>query len=175
MLKYVIGDATDPIKKPAIIAHVCNNIGLMASGFVVPLCAKNPKIKEAYEAWYKNTKAGTSAPPLELGEVQLLDYEEDVLVANMIAQHETIRTNPIPIRYPALTTCLKTVYKYAAAFGYTVHMPRIGAVRSKGSWGVIEKIIEDVIKEYPVETYVYTLENEKDKWPGTNYDNSIRA
>ena len=40
-------------------------------------------------------------------------------------------------------------------------MPRIGAVRSGGDWDKIEKIIK---KYATVETYIYTLENEKNMW-----------
>jgi hypothetical protein len=46
-------------------------------------------------------------------------------------------------------------------------MPRLGAVLSGGSWNLIENIIK---KTMTVETYIYTLESQKDRWP-TKYEN----
>jgi hypothetical protein len=42
-------------------------------------------------------------------------------------------------------------------------MPRIGAVRSGGDWSKIEKIIKEAMGDG--EAYVYTLPQEKNKWP----------
>jgi len=170
MLKYLLGDATDPIKKPAIIAHVCNDIGLMGSGFVVPLYTKNPKVKSEYVRWYRDTQEGLAKPPLRLGEVQVLEFQKDVLVANMIAQQETIRTNRHPLKYEALDTCLLSVYEKAVSSGLSVHMPRIGAERAGGTWSEIEKVILKVIAKFPVESYVYTLPDETWKWLETTYE-----
>jgi O-acetyl-ADP-ribose deacetylase (regulator of RNase III) len=97
-----------------------------------------------------------------LGEVQFVQVKPDICVANMIGQHDIRWINGIPpIRYEALEQCLGIVYKKAAEEGLTVHMPRIGAELSGGLWGKIEEIIK---KTMTVESYVYTLEKQKNKW-----------
>lgn len=164
---HLIGDATDPFGSPcwgpSVIAHVCNDIGKMASGFVVPLCERYPRVKTQYEKWYKTDNA-LEAGPFKLGRVQFVlcsDGRVPVYVANMIAQHETIRTNPKPIGYVALKKCLDRVFKFAYEKKLVVRMPRIGAGRSKGDWSIIEGMIEEAAT---VPTYIYTLEKEKHLW-----------
>jgi hypothetical protein len=157
LLNYVIGDATNPIKKPALIAHCVNDEGAWGSGFVVALNQRSMTPKEHYLRWYK----GIPGCDFVLGGVQIAPYTENVEVANIIGQHLTIRKTTIPIVYEALETGLMTAYGYANEKGLTMHMPRIGAARARGDWAVIEKIIERVIT---VPTYIYTLENEQHLW-----------
>ena len=45
-------------------------------------------------------------------------------------------------------------------------MPRIGCVLAGGSWDLIEAIIKKVMT---VDTYVYTIAEQKDRWP-TQYE-----
>jgi O-acetyl-ADP-ribose deacetylase (regulator of RNase III) len=80
----------------------------------------------------------------------------------MIAQRDTQWVGKVPpIRYDALEKCLKAVYKRAYALGCTVHAPRIGCVLAGGDWKYISQLI---IKIMTVETFVYTLEKQKDRW-----------
>lgn len=174
-LHYLIGDATDPRHKPAIIAHVCNDCNGFGAGFVVSLSKRYPKAKARYHEWFKTSMPGEPimskglAP--KLGEVQFVqvapedtnDHDEpEVIVANMIAQHDIRWNGKIPpIRYEALEKCLTKVYELALKGNLAVSMPRIGAVLSGGHWPTIEGIIK---KTMTVETYVYTLESQKDRW-----------
>jgi O-acetyl-ADP-ribose deacetylase (regulator of RNase III) len=160
-LRYLIGDALEPIRKPAMIIHCCNDAGGFGRGFVVALSNKWPETKLAYQKWFRE---GT----LQLGEVQYIQVAPDVCVCNMIGQHGTRWVGKIPpIRYNALEACLKKVYKYADENNYIVVCPRIGAVLSGGDWNLIEEIIKKVML---VETIVYTLPEQKDRWP-TLYEN----
>jgi O-acetyl-ADP-ribose deacetylase (regulator of RNase III) len=151
-LHYLIGDATDPINRPAMIIHICNNAGGFGKGFVVPLAEKYPEVKRKYKEWYAT---GT----MKLGMVQFVQVEPktdlgSLWVGNMIAQ-AGIRwqgSTP-PIRYEALNECLKLVYDKASKENLTIHMPRIGAVLSGGDWEKIEKII---LANISVESYVYS-------------------
>jgi O-acetyl-ADP-ribose deacetylase (regulator of RNase III) len=157
-LHYLIGDATDPIHKPAIIAHVCNSIGGWGRGFVLALSAKSKEPEKAYRKWYLEDKGS-----FVLGAVQLVPFDAELMVANMIAQEGIQWNGKIPpIRYNALEECLGHVYNHAKELGLMVVMPRIGAVLSGGDWPTIEAIIK---KTMTVETYVYTLESQKDRWP----------
>jgi len=159
-LKYSIGDAMQPIKKPALIIHICNDIGKWRSGFVLAVSKVNKKPEEVY---LKAAKACNGNIPL--GECQVVPIDTDITVINMIAQHDTKTILGIPpIRMDALTKCLLEVNNIAVVNGATVHAPRIGAVRSGGNWKDIEKII---ISTLTVDTYIYTLEIEKDMWDET--------
>lgn len=171
-LHYVVGDATDPIKKPAVIAHVCNSIGAWGRGFVMSLSARSTLPEAAYRDWYTRRVTGFQRKPFRLGEVQFVSYAPGVFVANMIAQ-EGIRwqgSTP-PIRYEALEKCLSQLYSHIlycpdlGGKGYTVHMPRIGCVLAGGDWQTIEGVIN---KHMKVDTVVYTLPEQKGRW-ATNY------
>jgi O-acetyl-ADP-ribose deacetylase (regulator of RNase III) len=149
-LHYFIGDATDPIVKPALICQVNNDIGGWGSGFVISLSNKNKNPEEAYHRWYKENKN-----TFVLGAIQIVPFTENVWVANMIAQHGIRWKGKIPpIRYDALEKCLNSAYKYAKDNGCTLHAPRLGAVLSGGDWFTIENIIKKIMT---VDTYVYTL------------------
>lgn len=156
-LHYLIGDATKPAKNPAIIAHICNDVAGWGRGFVVALGNLYPEAKTAYKRWFQ-----TDNP--QLGQVQFVDtHVEGIIVANMIAQHGIRWQGKVPpIRYEALEACLRQVYDKAVEKGASVVAPRIGAVLAGGKWPRIESIIKDAMK---VETYIYTLEEQKNKWP----------
>ena len=159
-LKYLLGDAANPIHKPAIIAHCCNDIGGWGRGFVLALSKKYPTAEISYREWFK-----TGTPVL--GDVQFVQVTSDICVANMVAQHDVKWNGNIPpIRYFALNKCFEQVYEKALDEKLTVSMPRLGAALAGGSWHEIEKIIK---VQMTVDSYVYTLEQQKNEWPGTIY------
>ena len=47
-LHYLIGDATDPVQKPALICHCCNAQGKWGKGFVKALSARSPEPEKVY-------------------------------------------------------------------------------------------------------------------------------
>ena len=168
MIHHIIGSAMGPILKPALICHIVNDIGRWGSGFVIAVSAinKNPEI--AYRSWYEEKqKTGELLP---LGNTQIAPIDTEVSVCNMVAQHDIRVIDGVsPIRYDALEQCLDYVNKLAVACKRTLHMPRIGAVRSGGDWATIEAMIRKAAK---VETYIYTLEAEKNMWD-TVYENEV--
>lgn len=150
-LRYVIGDATAPIGNGLkIICHVCNDIGAWGAGFVMALSKKWSQP----ERMYINLEHING---YELGNVQYVQVEFDITIANMIAQHG-VRSlnNEKPIQYDALRLALKNVFSYAKHLNATVHMPRIGSGLAGGDWTIIEKIIKE---EALVDVYVYDLPN----------------
>lgn len=144
-IQYVIGDATAPQGDGLkIIAHICNDIGAWGAGFVLALSAK----WEWPEMYYRSMVA------LHLGKVQFVPVGEDVIVANMVAQHG-IKPDELgepPIRYDALFRALKRVNMICLERGATLHLPRIGAGLAGGDWNKIAAIIERVI-EVPITVY----------------------
>lgn len=146
-ITYLTGDATEPVKKPALIMHVCNDIGGWGRGFVLALSKKWPEP----ERYYRNLKSYT------LGRAQFVDAGEGVFVANMIAQRDIYSTRGVPpIRYDDLAGCLQQVAEFTLIKGgYSIHAPRIGCGLAGGSWSVVEPLIEFYLKDR--EVYIYDL------------------
>ena len=152
MITYLTGDATYPVKTPALIMHICNDIGSWGRGFVLALSKRWPEPANAY----RRLKTPV------LGTVEFVPCEGDgrngVIVANMIAQHDIShdsRGSP-PIRYDALAACLREVHEWASINRrLTIHAPRIGCGLAGGSWSVVEPLIEFYLKDR--EVYIYDL------------------
>lgn len=146
-INYLIGDATSPVgdgKK--IIVHVCNDIGAWGAGFVLAISKKWSYPEQFYRARQHYI----------LGHADVLQVEEDIYVANMIAQHN-VRPDSKgvpPIRYGAVRSALAQVNDIAYKMGATLHMPRIGCGLAGGKWEEIEAIVQDVMS---VDVYVYDL------------------
>ena len=136
-INYVVGDATQPQGKGTkIICHICNDMGAWGAGFVMALSNKWAYPEQRYRA-LAQYELGTAM-------VLLVDKEQDIYVANMIAQHRcrpSLDGTP-PIRYTALVEALEKVNTIAEKLGAGLHMPRIGAGLAGGDWKTIETIIE---------------------------------
>ena len=154
-IQYRTGDATRPEGGgPKIIAHICNDVGAWGKGFVLALSKRWKTPEEQYRAWH----AGQFAAPFQLGEVQFVQVEEDLWVANMIAQHglRWSQGRP-PIRYEALRQALRRVAEFAQQQQASIHMPRIGAGLAGGDWSIISRIIEEELCRHGLEVVVYDL------------------
>lgn len=143
---YLKGDATRPVGPgQKIICHICNDIGAWGAGFVLALSRRWSEPEDCYR---RNTV-------LQLGMVEIVPVEEDISVANMVAQRGiTGMYDGPPIRYGAVRACLAQVNDIAYRTGATLHMPRIGCGLAGGEWSEIEKIIKAVAS---VDVYVYDL------------------
>ena len=150
-IRYIRGDATSPIGiGNKLIVHICNNVGGWGRGFVVAISKKWKKPEQEYREWYKNQKG------FELGQVQFVEVDDSITVANMIAQHNIKRINgKAPIRYEALEKCLKSISEYAVDHDFSVHMPRIGCGLAGGEWEKVEAIIKRAILKTNVQVTVY--------------------
>lgn len=150
MINYIIGDATNPIGNDTrIIVHICNDIGAWGAGFVIPIGNKYPIVKEVYKNIIINSR--------DLGNIQMIKVEENIYVANMIAQKGTKQiNNQIPLRYDSLRLCLKKVVQSIPS-NSSIHMPRIGCGLAGGKWSEIKKIIMETIPNN-IEVFVYDLE-----------------
>ena len=146
-INYVIGDATAPQGEGnKIICHICNDIGAWGAGFVLALSKRWEYPEQFYRARQK----------YPLGQADILKVEDDLYVANMIAQHMTrpsLDGTP-PIRYESVAEALMKVNKIAKEKNATLHMPRIGCGLAGGEWQMIEKILKAVVS---VDVTVYDL------------------
>jgi O-acetyl-ADP-ribose deacetylase (regulator of RNase III) len=162
-IDYVVGDATRPgTEGSRIIAQICNNKGRWGSGFTVSVSLRWHSPERLYRQWYK---AGIyEGTPFQMGEVQFINvgYNPEKLedrglwIANMIAQNGLRSgSNPKPVCYDSLRTCLGTLCKKAINLQAEVIMPRIGTGRGGGKWEVIEPMILEELVQRGVMVTVY--------------------
>ncbi len=151
-IEYKKGDAINPIVNGnKIIVHICNDIGGWGKGFVMAISKKWKGPENKYREWYK------SKENFNLGEVQFVQVQEDLWVANLIGQHKINKdeNGNAPIRYDAVESGLSKVADFAHEINASVHMPRIGCGLAGGKWEMIEPIIEKTILKKDINTTVY--------------------
>lgn len=87
-----------------------------------------------YRQWFK------SNDNFSLGQVQFVQVEEELWVANLIGQHKINKdeNGNSPIRYEAILLGLEKVGQFAIDKNAKVHMPRIGCGLAGGTWDKIE-------------------------------------
>lgn len=192
MIEYRTGDLFQLLpydsREAKIVPHVCNDAGIpWGSGFVVPLKKKWPHVAETYDLWCSGgspeARVCHPVPPYRLGEMLMVQGERPhfnseeearqlghpscgpTWVANMVAQHETIRTNSKPIRYAALVKCMESVVAEAnnialhSAANVEIHAPKFGSDLAGGTWDFIEELIEEIWVKSGLSCTVYVLEN----------------
>jgi O-acetyl-ADP-ribose deacetylase (regulator of RNase III) len=155
-IAYLKGDATCPqAKGPKIICHVCNDIGGWGKGFVMAISKRWKQPEAEYRKWHAAGKNGGFA----LGEVQFVQVETYIWVANLIGQRGIKRgSSGPPIRYEAIATGLSQVAAKAQELGASVHMPRIGCGLAGGEWSQVEPLIKQHLAEAGVSVTVYDFE-----------------
>lgn len=141
-IHYIRGDATDPVRKPAVIAHVCNDVGAWGAGFVLALSRR----------WWHPERAYINRPRHYLGTTQFVVVAQDIVVANMVAQRG-VGGGVRRVQDRELEDCLEDTARYAARWGATLHMPRIGCGLGGAKWEEIEPIVERAC--YEVDVFVY--------------------
>lgn len=154
-ITYLKGDATNPqTEGNKMITHICNDIGGWGKGFVLGISNRWKNPENEYRKWFQNSENFT------LGEIQIVQVEEDIFVCNMIGQHKTITNSKgiLPIRYEAVEKCLEKLADEALKLKASIHMPRIGCGLAGGKWEEIEPIVERTLMKNNVEVYVYDFE-----------------
>lgn len=133
------GDVTKPEKtsRPRVIAHCCNDLGVMGAGVAASIRAKWPK---AYRDYKDAIVRGSSG----LGDVVMVEVEEDLFVANIIGQRGVgpNAEGVPPIRYEALEHGLMTVAEFCRDRKATLHIPKLGSGLAGGRWETIQGLLE---------------------------------
>ncbi len=150
---YLVGDATRPQGTGArIIVHVCNDLGRWGKGFVLALSAHWAEPEARYRKWSR----GQAEVPFALGQVQFVEVEPALWVANVLGQHGIRKAGAAPpIRLEAVRTGLATVAQFAQVHHATIHMPRIGTGLAGGNWETISQLIREELcaRDIPVTVY----------------------
>jgi O-acetyl-ADP-ribose deacetylase (regulator of RNase III) len=173
---YIKGSALEPIGSGMkYIVHCCNDIGAWGSGFVLAINKKWTLPNDCYIQWYNDKKHSAAIGLFQLGSVQFIPVEKDIIICNMIGQQGVrSRTNPVPIQYNAIRRCLIHVvdriyysmmrhhedihYSSSKSLeGYSIHAPRFGCGLAGGNWIEIEKIIEQEISVKNIPVTIYDL------------------
>lgn len=165
-LRWIKGDITKPQAKEGVhivIPHVCNNVGAYGAGVAKAIAKKWPAAKEEYEEQINNFKAWQSeSMDRILGLVIWEDVEENIKVANMIAQKGLIsKRNLCPLKYLALAKSMETVCEQIREMKTDdhiiceIHCPRFGSLRAGGDWEFIEKLIQEIWVDNGIDVFVY--------------------
>lgn len=154
-INFLRGDATRPVGEgPKIIVHICNDIGGWGAGFVLALSRRWTQPEARYRAWHKSG----GPPPFELGQVQFVEVEPHLFVANLIGQRDIhTRGGVPPVRYEAIREGLGQVAQKARELNASVHMPRIGCGLAGGKWETVGAIVEEQLSQADVPVTVYDL------------------
>lgn len=167
MLKYIKGDATDPQGEGTkLIVHCCNDEGGWGSGFVLAVSKRWKEPEKAYREWhrtglYDSADFTFGLEKFSLGNIICVPVSDDIIVANLIGQHKTIRTNPKPIDYKAIESGLDKVRFYCEEYSkfwnkdISVHMPKMGAGLARGDWNTIEKVVIKTLSSKGIDVTVY--------------------
>jgi len=94
---------------------------------------------------------------LKLGSCRMSKTKDGILVASVVAQKGYGESARPRIRYSALRKGLEAVASAAMQHRASVHMPRIGAGQGRGSWSVIEDIVQTVFGEKDIPVTIYDL------------------
>ena len=159
-INYLIGDATKPVGiGPRIITHICNNVGGWGSGFVLAISKKWELPEKEYRLWASGKE--NKYPKFQLGEIQVVEVEENLFIANMIAQNSVRWINDIPpIRYDRVRQCLNKVVKVAKHISEdtTIHMPHlIGCGLAGGHEKTVVGLIEETLIPSNINVFTYKL------------------
>jgi hypothetical protein len=160
-IKYLSGhDVREPIGSGRkIICHVVNDLGVMGAGVAKALYSKWPRVKSKYQNWHLT---GINIKDrFELGKVQMVFVEDEIVVANIIGQHGVGRHNgKNPIRYNSLRDGFRYVKKACGYYEASIHLPYlIGCGLAGGKWDKVEKIIREELSNFGIEVNVYDLFN----------------
>ncbi len=172
MLQYLNGNVVtdyDKVGGRKILVHCVNTSGIMGSGVALAIKKEWPNVFTMYHDWHRAGRGisyigrYTNNTQLQfmLGKVQLVRVENDLLVANMIAQTEprgcTIDGVYLrPIRLESLKECMLRVRALAKESEATIIGPKFCSERAGGDWDKeIVPLIEDIWKDVPVTIFKF--------------------
>jgi len=151
MITYLIGDATQPLYRPAIIAHICNSVGGWGRGFVMAVSKRWSSPERIYRM---NFKQG-------LGTTLFAQVEPDLWVANMIAQFDIGLGKGCLIDWSALDKCLAQVREKALELKASVSLPRIAmGLGGCRHWSQVREPLEKGLRDVNVFVYDFLKKGE---------------
>ncbi|MCY4580506.1 MAG: ImmA/IrrE family metallo-endopeptidase [Chloroflexi bacterium] len=154
-IRHLFGDALVPRgDDPRMIAHIVNDgtANWGGRGFAQAVSRRWLHVQEDFRNWVESDRRH-----LTLGNVRWAHVEGELSIVHMIAQQGYGRSESARIRYAALDSALKHLADLALGQGASVHMPRIGTGQARGSWELIQELIDERLVRRGVPVTVYTL------------------
>ena len=161
--EIIDGNVTKPIGIGLkLIVHCVNDQKIMGSGVARSLYEVWPQVKHHYLTWVETL----STPDFKLGEIQIVQCENDISVVNLIGQHMVgvdENGNP-PVRYDAVINGFRNLIKFIRNMkiignkDISIHIPyKFCCDRAGGDWEIIEKIIKNELCSKDISVTIYAL------------------
>jgi O-acetyl-ADP-ribose deacetylase (regulator of RNase III) len=153
-LNFVHGNVLAPaVVGPKIICQLVNDQARVWGGGVARAAAqKFPEAQRDFSRWLVETPR-----PQRLGSIHVANVGDSTFLASLVAQEGYGNSESPRIRYAPLEQCLSSVAQFALSHGASMHMPRIGAGLSGGSWEKVEEIVRDTVVSKGVMVTVHDL------------------
>ncbi len=161
MLKYQKGDLFKDLpingeNEYTLINHIVNNCGSWGAGFVLPLEASLPGSKLSYQKHLKDMRRQKKEP---LGTVDYVEFLDNNIVCNLVAQNNKDMTRPRLVDYGALAQCMARVRDFIELDTFWTNAkckivcPMMGAGIGMGDFSVVEDLINWFWKDFDVTVY----------------------
>jgi O-acetyl-ADP-ribose deacetylase (regulator of RNase III) len=153
-VKFVHGDVLDPRgAEQKIVCQLVNDQARVWGGGVAKSSARKfPNAQKEFSDWIIKIPRSQ-----RLGAVHFAEAGNSLVIASLIGQVGFGPSSLPRIRYTALERCFEQVRDFAAERSASVHMPRIGAGQSGGSWETVEELIWDTFAANSIPVTVYDL------------------
>ena len=154
-IEHLFGDATEPRGTgPRVIAHIVNDATPRwgGRGFAREVRRRWSTVQDDFEEWVSQDRSN-----LTLGKVHQTQINHELSIVHMVAQHGYGPSTSSRLRYFALDTALDRLADIALAKHASVHMPRIGTGEARGSWELIQELIDERLVRRGIPVSVYTL------------------
>lgn len=141
-MKHVVGNILD-VKQGLIVQQV-NAQGVMGSGLAKAIRAKWPVVWDEYNKWMEHPRSRMNKGRDILGQVQYIQVEPGLWVANLVGQQFYGRGGIRFTSYDALDAGfahVKTILKIHPEMG-PVNYPLIGCGLGGGNWAIVSQIIK---------------------------------
>lgn len=151
-IQYLIGDATEPRSRPALIVQIVNDAtpNWGGRGFARAVRTRWPEVQQSFRAFVEKER-------LRLGKVHLARPDADVWLMSIVAQKGYGPSPTHRVRYAALRKGLRAAARYSHELGASVHMPRIGCGEGGGDWTIVAELIRAELIRQDVPVTVYDL------------------
>lgn len=133
-----------------LIGHGVNRIPVMGAGIAYAIAQHWPLVYRHYRAQID--------PVPELGSVDLVVVDEDLIIANCYTQESTGSLPGKPAAdMTAVKMCVGKLFSLAKAYNLPLYMPRIGCGLGGLDWNYVEKIILKAEKAHGFECTIIDL------------------
>lgn len=119
-----------------VIAHGCNALGVMGSGFAAQLRVRYPLAFLEYRAMCLNYR-------IKVGQWQIV-HERDKAICNLITQDGYGHEDTVYVDYEAVEKGMVVAHSYCCLYDQVAHFPLIGGGLARGDKDQLIAIFEKV-------------------------------